>query len=372
MINLFRKQNGKRKGAATLIMTVVLLAVSTLIIIFASNYSMMQEKTTANLTENTMAFAAAEAGIEFGINYLNKNSALILAGPVSGFIPPYSDSNTTNVTFTNNSKFTVVYTNPVANNLTRIKITSTGVSGTNAATKVMSQEVQKGSILFSPGNTPLVAKGAVNMSGSSTIVNLTNPSSIQSGGVVSMSGSSSTILSTGPSSSSGNIQSDIQANNSTLSSMSSSDFFSTYFGKTSNQVKSSMLNVYSNSTNTNYSSTLNGKTGTTIWIDQLAGTASISGNTTIGSAANPVLLVVNGDLKLSGNVTIYGYVFVLGTNDIDSITGNLQITGGIASTGSLLMSGSSTLSYNPTVISNLQNSPALNYYAKIPGTWKDF
>lgn len=372
MINLFLNFRYAVSGAATLIMTVILLVVSSLIIIFAANFSMIQEKATNNAMQNNQAFAAAEAGMEFGIAYLNKNATTILASPVSGFIPAYSDSNTTNVTLANNSKFSVVYTNPIANNYNLILITSTGVSQNGGSSRVISQRVQFGSLLVTPGNAPLVTQGTVTLSGNSDVANTYSNTTITSGSSVSISGSSSTTVSSGTGSTAGSIKSDVQSNNTTIANMSQSDLFATYFGNTSNGVKGAMAHVYSNSSSTNYSSTLNNMTSTSIWIDQVGGTASINGNTTIGSATHPVLLVVNGDFSLSGNVTIYGYIFVFGTNTIDSISGNVTINGAISATGNLTMSGSSELTYAPDVLSNLQNTPSMRYYAKVPGTWRDF
>lgn len=366
------KQLIKHPGAVTLIITVVLLVLSTLIIIFAANFGMLQEKSTANITRNNEAYNAAEAGLEFGINYLKDNSTIIIATAASGFIPPYSDANTTNVTLSNGSKFTVVYTNPVANNFNLIKVTSTGTNSEGSSTRVVSQLMQFGSVLFSPPSIPIVSQGTINVTGNSTITNTYSPTTIQAAGAVNLTGNAKTVVSSGTSSTSSVHGADIQSNNTALGNLSQSDFFATYFNSSSTNVRSQMENVYTNNTSTNYSSTLNGKTGTTIWIDQTAGTATINGNTTIGSASDPVLLIVNGSLSVSGNLTVYGYIFVFGDNVLDTFTGNVNITGGIASAVNISMLGNISVTYNPTVINTLQNLPSIKYYAKVPGTWKDF
>jgi hypothetical protein len=114
-------------------------------------------------------------------------------------------------------------------------------------------------------------------------------------------------------------------------------------------------------------------TGTSIWINQTgSSTATISGNTTIGSLASPVILVVDGNLSLSGNVTIYGFVFVIGTNDITGVSGNANIIGGLATTDTLTMSGNTNVQYTPSIFTSLLTMPSMNYYAKVPGSWKDF
>jgi len=368
MINSFPKQ----QGAATLILTVLLFILSSLIILFAANYGIMQSKSEANYLRYQQAFEAAEAGLEFGINYLNENKTTVLAGPVSGFIAPYSDGNTTNVTLANNSSFTVVYTNPIANNYELITVTSTGTSADGSAVRTVTQEVQEGSLLVNPPTIPLTSKAAINMDGNAQVINTEGGTTMESAASVTLGGSSSTVLNSGTSSTASLTGPDIEENSSTLNNLSQEDFFASIFGADTTLVQGSFEHYYNNSSDTNYKSLLDGMTGTSIWIDQTAGVASINGNTNIGTASSPVLVVVNGNFSLSGNVTIYGFIFVMGTNDITSFTGNTEIIGSLVTTDTLNMTGSIELSYSSPVIINLQNLPILSYFAKVPGTWRDY
>lgn len=370
MINLFRKKN---RGAATLITTVILLVTGTLIVIFAANQGRLLDNITANQIRNSQAIQAAQAGLEFGINYLQVNSATILANPVGGYIPAYSSTSTQNVSLTNGSSFSISYTNPVASNYNLINISSTGKSADGTAQRTLQQRVQFGSILSQPPTLPIVTKGSLAMSGNAVITNTSNTSTIESGGGVTFNGNSQTVLSSGTSSNSSSTKSDVQQNVSSINNMSQSDFFATYFGNQSSVVQSNMAHVYTNSTNTNYSSTLNGMNGTSIWINQTGGTASISGSTTIGTSASPVLLIINGSANISGNVVINGFVFIIGpATATTDISGNVAITGGIVSTDNFNISGNTSIAYNPNVISALQKTSALSYFAKVPGSWKDF
>lgn len=363
--------NKQQHGAATLIITVLLLVMSTLIIIFAANYGVMQDKTVANINRSRQAFQAADAGLEFGINYLQQNYTTVIASPSGGYIS-YTNASLTNVTLANNSRFSVTYSNPVANNYTLIRITSVGTSDDGTATRTVVQDVSRGSLLLSPPNFPLVSKGNVSMSGNAEVTNTSNNTTIISASTVSMSGNSHTILSGGTSSGPGNIQSDVQQNSSTLANFSQEDFFANYFGSSTSVVKSNVAHHYSNSSSANYTATLSGMTGTSIWIDQIGGTATINGNAVIGSAANPVLLIVNGSFSLSGNVTLYGFLFVIGTNEITSLTGNVNIIGAIGTSDTLNMAGNIQLTYDPSIIANLQNQSSMSYFAKIPGSWRDY
>lgn len=360
-----------KKGAASLVLTLIILSISTLLIIFAANYGQLQTQAVSNSNRTQQAYSAAVAGLEFGINYLNKNSAVILASPVGGYIQNYTSTSTTNVTLANNSKFSVTYTNPTAGDYTVIKITSVGTSDDGSSTHTVSQLVKFGSTLLNSPTVPITSKGSVSLSGNSQIINTYNNNTIKSGSTVSMSGSSSTILSSGTSSTAGNIRSDITQNNTTLSGTSSNDLFAQNFGVSAANVKGDIAHYYTSGSNTDYKSQLDGLNGTSIWIDQTGGQATISGNTQIGTASNPVLLIINGDVKFSGNVTIYGYVYILGNSTTD-LTGNVDIIGGMTTSANLSATGSIQVFYSPTTLTNLQNNANMRYYAKVPGTWKDF
>jgi len=366
MINLSHKIH----GAATLIITVILLFTITFIVLFAGNYSLFQQKMTSNQYRNDMAYQAAEAGLEFAIPYLLQNRTTILANPSGGFIAAYADTNTANVTLANNSRYTIVYTNPVANDYTLIKITVTGVSDDGSSTKTLSQLVKYGGMLANVPTTPMISQGDVTMTGSAQITNTITNTTISTGGTVTLGGSSRTVTSSGVSSTASSIQSDVTQNSSALNTITPSQLFQNYFGSNSTVYKSQVANYYTNSSNTNYSTTLNGKTGTTIWIDQTGGEARLTGSAVIGSPSAPVILIVNGNLFLSGSSIIYGLVFQMGGTTATDVTGSVQINGGFITTGAVSITGSININYSDTVLTNLQQQSA--YYAKVGGSWKDF
>ena len=363
---LFRKK--KQAGAATLLITVILLVSISMIAIFAANYSIMQQKISVNGHRNQQAFEAAEAGLEYGINYFQQNSATIIASTTAGFINPYSDSNTNNVALANGSHYTITYANPVANNYRLITVTSTGTSDDGTATRTVSQQINFGSILHTAPTSTLVTHGGLALSGSATIVNTQTNATVQSGGGTDIEGSGQTTISTGVGSNSSSIGSDVQQNVASISSQSTTDFFASYFGVSSSTVQSNAAYTYTDLGN--YSSVLSGKTGSLIWITQSSGDATINGSITVGSATNPVILIINGNLNLGGSATIYGLVFVLGSATTDIIGGS-HVIGGLISVGDLNVRGNTALTYDSSVLTNIQNNIS-TYYAKIPGSWRDF
>ncbi|MDR3476518.1 MAG: pilus assembly PilX N-terminal domain-containing protein [Gammaproteobacteria bacterium] len=365
MINLYRK---KPYGAATFLITTILLMSAILITIFGTQYGMLQQKVSSNANGSLQAFEAAEAGLDFGINYLQQNNATILASPSGGHIQPYTSSNTTNVTLANGSKFSIVYTNPTANDYTLLLVAATGTNKDGTATRTVKELVKFGSVLFTPPASPLVGKGNVTISGSSEIDNTQGTTTIVSGGSVALSGSIQTQAQGGVSSTAGHINSDIQQNVASLTNISISDFFASYFGASMTTVKNSAKYLFSGLSN--YSSSVNGKAGAIIWIDQPTGTASISGSATVGTPTQPVLLIINGNFSVSGSVQIYGLIVVLGTTTT-TITGSTDIVGGLIASDALSFSGSSSITYSASTLSSVQQTTT-NYYARVPGSWRDF
>ncbi|MDR3491227.1 MAG: hypothetical protein P4M12_04185 [Gammaproteobacteria bacterium] len=349
-----------QKGAATLLLTMIMLVTATLIIIFAASYSRMQQKIVSNQYQSSQSYEAAEAGIEFGVVYFQQNSAAILANPVGGHIPAYSNSSTTNVTLGNNSKYTIVYSNPIANNYNLIRITSTGTNADGTSTKVMVQDIAFVSMLSSPPTVPIIVQGGVTMSGNAEVSNFSNTTTIVSGGSLTMSGNASTETASGGSSA-GHIRSDIQQNVASIAAMTSTQFFAQYFAAGSGAVKNAVDTVYTS----NYSAA-NGSSGTSIWIDQAA---SFAGNTTIGTSSNPVLLIVNGNLNVSGNLTVYGFVYVIGNI---AISGNAEINGALTGTGTLSTSGNGEIIFNNNDLTQVQQLGSMSNWGKVPGSWKDY
>jgi Tfp pilus assembly protein PilX len=351
MINTFRNPEDKNRpchvaepvkkqlGAAALILTTILMVAAVLIMIYAANFSMLQQKSSTNQKSNNQAFEAAQAGLQFGLVYLTKNASAIIATKSGGFINyGPSDTNLTNVTLANGSKFSVVYTNPTANNYDLIQITSTGTASDGTGTHTVQELAQSVSGASLPGT--ITTQSNVVASGN---VSVTGNYAVDAGGSISTSGHVN-FSSTNP-------------NDTNLTNMSADDLFTAITGvsKTTMQAQST---YYPNSSGVNYSN-LSGN----VWINS---SVSLAGNTTVGSAANPVLLVVNGNFSGSGTVAFYGLLYVTGTT---SLSGTFDLHGGLISEGQITMSGTAA-TYDSGILKKVLTGTGT--YAKVPGSWKDF
>lgn len=357
-------------GAAILIMVIILLTAAVLVVLYASMSSVLQQKTSSNQLQSSQASEAAQGGLEFGLSYLISNSSTVTGSPTNGFIN-YGSSNSslTNVSLTNGSKFSVVYTNPTQSNYNLLKISSTGVSADGTSTHVISELAAQQPSTF---NYTVSSLGNVTFVGGSTLTNTVTNLNISTGGTVTINNGASTYTSTGQTSSQGNIGSDIQQNVATYSGMTENQFFQAIFGQSESTVLSTVQaagNYYSNA-GPDYSQNLSGKQGNTYWISQTNGsTVTLGQGVTIGSASSPVTLIVEGDLTIANGVTIYGFVYASGPTNGLSLAGGAKMYGGFATAGTTNISNGFQLTYTkfPTLSGGSGGT-----FAKVPGSWKDF
>jgi Tfp pilus assembly protein PilX len=93
----------------------------------------------------------------------------------------------------------------------------------------------------------------------------------------------------------------------------------------------------------------------------------------VGTAANPVLLVVEGDLTLSPNVDIFGFVFVTGNLYCVQNCSAKTVTGAVAVAGSTNQLAGNDVEFDNAANGALERlrTTALRF-AKVMGTWRDW
>jgi len=121
-----------------------------------------------------------------------------------------------------------------------------------------------------------------------------------------------------------------------------------------------------------------------VWIQSSCGPGD-SLDTEIGSADNPVFLVIDGSLKLNTAVKFFGMIFLRHTGDgfencvstgagcpeVLSGGGSAQVYGSIIMEGGGKLNGTIDLVYVPQIIINFTGSPGNNSFAGLPGSWSD-
>lgn len=371
----------RQRGFMVLLLAGVLMTVMTII---AALTGVQLRAHTHALTvgyQSVAAFEAAQAGLEYGMAYLNE----------------YYKTVVDNTTLTMNlpaARFTVtIRFNP---NKENIQLIAEGVSPDGAITRVIRQQVYFVSDQWDiqlPRQT-VVNKGAVELVGNAALSNPSTAVNIVSGDQVGFTGNAHTETDQGRVSSRQGIGDDVIAQDPVLQSVSASVFEENYLGQLFGNFQGGEDYNYENTNHYNYSATLDGVTGKQVWITQSGGQATINGKTTIGTSDDPVTIFVNGPLSLSGNVVIYGNIITNHTVEFSGnakvyglvfsnprtssaesrLTGNAAIHGAFIGGGQLIMTGNSAVTFDPEVLKASLGglrSGAQGQYAKRVGTWND-
>ncbi|UXI69683.1 hypothetical protein [Tahibacter amnicola] len=93
----------------------------------------------------------------------------------------------------------------------------------------------------------------------------------------------------------------------------------------------------------------------------------------VGTPEEPVVLVVENAVRLSGNAVFFGMMFIRssdGTATMDG-AGNVKVFGSIVVEGNVNLRGGLDIVYAQEITDAINNSPAFNRLGRLPGSWLD-
>lgn len=105
--------------------------------------------------------------------------------------------------------------------------------------------------------------------------------------------------------------------------------------------------------------------GRVLWLD---GALDVNSAGDIGSAAAPVVIVVNGNVTFSSDVNIYGLVYTATADWVTS--GTSTIRGAVMAQGNLGGNSTATVVYDRDVLRRLRLLSGS--FVVVPGSWRDF
>jgi len=101
------------------------------------------------------------------------------------------------------------------------------------------------------------------------------------------------------------------------------------------------------------------------------GPATIESAQVWGTAAEPVMLLVQGDLTVSANLQLFGVLHLQGAATTWSTTvGTTLVQGAVVAEGNLQVQGAPTIVFNPGVLRTINLTQGS--MVRIPGSWRDF
>lgn len=399
--------SSRQRGAGTLVVVLILLLLSSLVIFFTARNAITEQSLSANEIRSKQAFDAASAGLDIAQAYFTKGGnslSTTLSTPQlydSSGRPVYFQT-----TFCSPSAYaatdlpgcpsthtgTLTCNHPTAVEGRTPIVVACGWSDDDQAIVRQTQRVSGTPALAGNVTSPVVSRGATNlMTGGASIFNYFNDLTIWSGGNVPIqsatgksfirdvstdsTATSSDYRNTGNSpscnnppshytcsSQGGNVNSlgpDVIPQDSFLTSMSASDFFKNFMGKTPDTYRDTVATDIVDGAN---AASINGKTDAVIWVN-----GTPSGLNNVGTQEHPVILVIDGDFDVGSNMTINGLVFVTGNV---TGSGSPTIYGALISTGDVdIGAGNTKVIYDPNVLGLL---PPMGKAAYVPGSWRDW
>ena len=418
-----------QRGAASLLIALVILTTITMISIYTSRTVIMEQKIASNDYRGRMAFEVAEAAIDETLAYIavngrnadgdvhptgttNAGQAWLPAEVAADGVTDIkdtdewlfdsdgdgtNDSNT--LTLANESSAAVTLRDLSSGDIISTEIVAVGVSDDKVATRTITQIVTLVNPLPNIPENPLLTRGTAVISGSADVYNPEGHSTIWSGGPVDL-GTSATIntfiadpsgadypnclgdttnpCSTVGSSSSGLAGLDVVEQDSSLANLTEAEFFENFFGMSPTDYRNRVVTMDLDPAVDNVSSLVHLATNPeVIWVD---GDVTLSAGTVVGCSVaptgnshctgddiQPVIMIVNGVLTMQGNADFYGMLYVMGGT---AGHGNPYSVGSIVIAGDTSnLTGSFEVHYNSGV---LQQTAQGGRPASSGGSWNDF
>lgn len=418
------------RGAATLVIVMMLFLVMALLAAYANRSMLFEQRIANSYFRASLAQEVSEAGLEWAVAQLNGGAIDADCAPVatggSRFADRYlalsaedrgiKQASATLVTTTvadcrptangwschcpalgawtapaaagglDTTPSFGIYIQPIPNSAPRaagtIWITSMGCTSSVASTCVSalsnsrnSQAVSRQDALIalvsavrSPPAAPLVAKGNVTVSGSGGLgLHNTDPRSAgllyDLGGTAS--GFTESRLNSVPGTSTA--QARIEHDES-LTRSGTDQFFRMFMGATGDRYKNhpSLRTVACNGDCAADLAAAYTAGRRIMWVE---GALRIESNQSIGSASDPVVIVANGDVTLSGAFELNGMLVSRGNVRWTNGTGTSRIVGMLLVEGNLTTDGAMDIVYQPGIANQLRNR--VGSFVRVPGGWKD-
>ena len=420
----------RQRGAATLLVTMVLLFSTSIIMLYLNRSILFEQKTSVNQMRSTMALEMAEAGMEWATGMLNTaydidaNCTFLsttntsfrrkyvqtnwgsLTNPTTDVMPatttypgckisgntrtcscpavPTSGSATATLGSAVLPGFTAAFSATSDPEAVRIIVTgctaqdgacTPATTGDSDATATVSAILKLRPLLRAAPASPLTCGSSCAIGGS---FNLTNQD-VATGGILVNAGSSITGNIAGPSIPGQPAANALVSNDASLSALSSADptcsnssMFSSYFGSTIAQYAASPMTKTIAACGT--ANTCGGLVDTAYSAGWRSfyfpdGFARNNSSGSFGTASDPVTIVTPGTFDVNGNIDIYGMVFSNSATLSNLGTGGSNINGALITCAGFNSNGNGTLQYDADVLKGVRRSTGS--LVRVPGSWTD-
>ena len=336
---------GHQTGMATLAIVVLLLSIITIAALTAARNGVTEQSISANLYRERQAFAAAQAGLAMAWNTLTwqRMNGLAPGGTLSGG----------EGTLGNDAVYIYTYRLVDTTPTLLVEVMSTGQAGDGTGKRTLWQIAQLIPPLATQPDAPLTSRNAVYLNGA-VLNNLQGGPLIRAGGPITYASGQTGSACRLPG---------LCITDPAMSKLTQDEFFATYF----NMDRGTMTQLATGYDCDICTATADGQTGAILHIENRQGASIYLENSTLGSVDEPVILLVDSDIRGISDVTLYGLLYV--TGGIKGIADDVTITGALVSDRDIDIQGDMTMTHDTGVLDNLDK---LGRFVMIPGSWRDF
>ena len=417
-----------QRGAATLVVTLVLSVALLLTAVFVNRNLVVEQRASAHQVRSTQAFEAAEAGLEWAVARLNEpapigSGCLPSNDPAAtSFRERYLNHDRTNATFAvttwnqggvpsprqiacvhsgsgwacscpasgppslpapggtgTSAVFMLQFRADAQAGI--VRLVSTGcsslggacASGTGSTPDATARvEVALGLVpgLKTAPAAALTARGAVDAGGAA--LGLHN-SDVASGGVAVHAGGVVAVAQARVTAPAGSTTDNtIVGDDTTLASQSSDAFFASYFGmgRADWQAQPVVKSLSCDGGNCADSLLAAIEPRVVRSLIHVAGDLRLDGPAVLGTPQRPVLIVVDGAAQLRGAVTIHGLLYSRTLSWDDTTAAGALLRGAAITEGNYSGQGAPDFFYDAAVLSLLKTNTGS--FARVNGSWRDF
>lgn len=360
------KVKNQEKGAATLLVALILLIAVTLITFVAAQAVINEKRVSSNEIRAVKAFESAQAGLTAGVVYfrtgaaLPSSSAAISGSPSSGASESYQ-----------------YWFEEITGEDGKYELKSLGFSDDLSARRLLTIVVLTPPALPEFPENPVVTGGLLNATGNFDVTNESGNLTIWSGDAITLGGSAQTQI-VGPSNSIviGSNKDyrggDIVDSDPNLASVSDADFERAFLGNTVSSLCTSPIDV-NGKTNAEITAAMDAA-GTYICLKDSSG-GDIGVPSDIGTPPDGSgdgysgkVVIIDGDYRQTSNTVISGLVYV--TGDMTQGAGTPYVYGSLIVRGNVdLGNGTYSVVFNSSMAGGIGNESEA---AGIPGTWRDW
>ena len=355
-----------QQGVTTLIISLIILVAVTLVTMYTAKNMVVDQKITANEYRGLQASEAATAALERGISYLESTDK---GDNDSDDQADYLIGSPGNSTLAGGSYYEFYFEdNTTSGNRTRMWVRATGFSDDRSFSRTATQLVVYKPFLVKTPEAAIRAIGDITVQGNTITGNNDNATGgnvMELGGNVFFTGNPD-IESLGSQYSTkdyndGTIPPGVlNENEADLQTMTADELFQESFGQSKDDVVAGDT-VHEQSD----CSGLPGAEGDK-QIIHITGDCKITAHDDWGSAADPIILIVDGELDFGGGGAYYALIYA---NSVASFGGK-QLFGAAIVEETSTLGGTYDLFYDGSVLDALKNS--LGNMVKLTGSWRDW